>query len=224
MAEITPSPFISIEQVEPLTRPQICAWNKLLKAHARAGDAIDRATLLLYNIRTTYNFAKQKGIALPKLNPNLEKRLLDVITAFQKSNEAIRLVEDKVYGIRLNNGDIDIMKPNEKSFQGLIIPIIIGIVILAGAIATALWQKDEADKLSKKYNDILESSDDQFCEDRESSLCKAWEEKKLQKKYEKNMTIADTLKSGIVKAGTGLKLGALIGIPIALFFLFRKSK
>jgi len=222
MAEQT-TPFISIEQVEPLTLQQKNAWNRLLKAHVKAGEAIDRATLLLYNIRTVYDFAKENGISLPKLNPNLEQRLLDLVYSYQKSSEAIRGVEDKLYGIRITSGDIDIMKPNEKSFEGLIIPIIIGVVILAGAIAAAIWQKDEADNLSEKYNDILEASDEQFCADKESKLCQKWEERKLEKKYQKNLTIADSLKSGITRAGSGLKWGALIGIPIALFLIFRKK-
>ena len=215
------SPFISIEQVEPLSWQQKNAWNRLVKAHARAGDAVDRATLLLYNIRTTYDFAEKNGVVLPKLNPNLEKGLLDIVTSYQKSSVAIRGVEDKLYGIRINKNDIDIMKPNSQSFEGLIIPIIIGVVILAGAIATAIWQKDEADDLSKKYNDILKATDEQFCKDRESKLCQDWEEKKIEKKYEKNMTIADTLKSGITRAGSGLKWAALIGIPIAVYLAFR---
>ena len=190
-----------------------------------ASNAIDAAGLLLYNLYTTYSFAESHGVTLPTVDPSLESAFLDVLDSFEKTKQAIRKVQDKVFGIRLTkNGDIDIMKPKQQDFQGIIIPVIVGIVILAGAVGASIWQYKKASKLSRKYNNILDATDDTLCSNPESELCKNWEETKLEKKYVKNKTIADTLKSGISTAGKGLQIGLLVALPLAAYLLFVKRK
>jgi len=219
--------FLSmIEKATPLTAKEQAAWNRLLRYHDMASDMVDAAGLLLFNLYTTYTFAESKGIKLPTVDPALEVEFLDVLDSFELTKDAIRKVQDKVYGIRLTKDgrDLDIMKPKEQSFEGIIIPIIVGIVILGGAIGTSIWQYQKASALSKKYNDILEATDETLCKDRESGTCKDWEETKIKKKYQKNATIADTLKSGITTAGKGLQIGLIIALALGAFYLFGKRR
>jgi len=218
-----------VENVKPLSRSEQCAWNRLLKNHRAASNALDAAGFLLVNLYTTYDFAQKNGIALkPAFNATWESDWLEVQKSFEDVKAAIRKVEDHVYGIRLTKykagTDLDIIQPTEQSFQGFVIPILIGVVIVGAAIGASIWQYQKANALSKKYNDILKKTDDTLCSDKNSSLCKNWTQTKAKKNYVQNKTISDTLKSGISTVGKGLQIGLLVALPLAAWLLFGKKK
>jgi hypothetical protein len=212
-------PFIGIRAERPPNGSEMSLWDKLLREHRKAGNALDRAGLLLYNIYTTYTFGNSQGIIMPEFDPQIEVQYYDARKAFEASKMAIRGAEDHTYGIRVSNGDIDVMSPEQNQFYGfggLIIPVIIGLIVLGGAIATAIWQSKIATEVANKYREILFKTDAVFCANPNSKLCSDWTAYKQKHNYQQNITIADSLKKGIktVAGGLGLGLAAAVGLVV----------
>jgi hypothetical protein len=208
------------------TSNDLARWKRLLLEHDRATSAIDRAGLLLHNIYITWTFVKDTGVSLPKFNPDLEAQYFEVRAAIHDITKAVRLVQDKQAGIRLSgSSDLDIVEP-QQSLSGLIIPVIVGIVILAGAIGTAIYQSSVATKLGNEYRKILFDTNKIFCQNPNSELCKKWVAYKEQRKYDQTLETADslgeTLKKGVKTVAGGLATGLLVAVAAIAFMRFSK--
>lgn len=230
MPELLPSPQPIGWPIETLqrapTQNDLARWKRLLSEHDRATSALDRAALLLSNIYTTWTFAKAEGVSLPPFNPDLEAQYFDHSNAIHNLTRAIRLVQDKQAGIRLSEAnDLDIVEP-QQSLSGFIIPVIVGIVILAGAIGTAIYQSSVATKLGNEYRKILFDTNSIFCQNPKSELCQKWTAYKAKQKYETNLKAADslgeTLKKGVKAVAGGLATGLLVAVAAIVFMRFSK--
>lgn len=225
MSKMMPSPQpvgfpVEVIQREP-TSNELYRWKRLLDEHDRATSAIDRAGLLLYNIYTTWGFAKDAGVSLPSFDPDLEVQYFESRNAIHDITKAIRLVQDKQAGIRpAGASDLDILEP-QQSLSGLIIPVIAGIVILAAAIGAAIYQSSVATKLGNEYRKILFDTNRIFCQNPNSELCKKWTAYKGQRKYDQNLKVADslgeTLKKGVKAVAGGLATGLLVAVAAIAF-------
>jgi hypothetical protein len=229
MPELLPSPQpvgFPVEVIQrQTTSSEVARWKRLLLEHDRATSAVDRAGLLLHNIYTTWTFARDTGVSLPDFNPDLEAKYFDARAAIHDITKAIRLVQDKQAGIRpAGSSDLDIVEP-QQSLSGLIIPVIVGIVILAGAIGTAIYQSSVATKLGNEYRRILFDTNKIFCSDPGSDLCKKWNAYKGQRKYDQNLKVADTLgetlKKGVKAVASGLATGLLVAVAAIAFMRFK---
>lgn len=226
MTEISPAPTttglptMAIER--PPTSDEIERWQRLLSEHKRASNAIDSAALLLENIYTTWKFGSDNGIDLPAFNPDLEKKFFDIQESFERSKRAIRMVIDHRLGIRSAGlNDVDIVEPPSQALSGLIIPVIIGAVILASAIAVAIYQSRIATEIANQYRKILFDTNKIFCADPKSTLCQKWQHFKKARKYEQNISMSNSLTSaltgGVKTVVSGLATGLLVAIGLAVF-------
>lgn len=231
MPEFLPSPQpvgFAVEAIQRATTPDdLSRWKRLLDEHDRAMSAIDRAALLLTNIYITWTFAKEAGIALPAFDPDLETQYFDSSNAIHDLTRAIRLVQDKQAGIRpLGANDLDILEPQQSLSGGLIIAVIIGIVILAGAVGTAIYQSSVATKLGNEYRKILFDTNQIFCQNPQSELCQKWTAYKQKRRYDQNLKMADslgeTLKKGVKAVAGGLATGLLVAVAAIAFMRFSK--
>jgi hypothetical protein len=225
MPELVPSPQpvgFAVELIQRnTTSNEIARWNRLLLEYDRATSAVDRAGLLLHNIYITWTFAKDFGVSMPEFNPDLEAQYFDTKNAIHDITKAIRLVQDKQAGIRpAGSSDLDIVEP-QQSLSGLIIPVIVGIVILAGAIGTAIYQSSVATKLGNEYRKILFDTNKIFCQNPSSDLCKKWTAYKEQRKYDQTLRTADslgeTIKKGVKAVAGGLATGLLVAVAAIAF-------
>lgn len=230
MPELLPSPQLVGFPVEVIQRAptsnELSRWKRLLDNHDRATSAIDRAGLLLHNIYTTWSFSSDVGISLPSFDPDLEAQYFESRNAIHDITKAIRLVQDKQAGIRpAGASDLDILEP-QQSLSGFIIPVIVGIVILAGAIGTAIYQSSVATKLGNEYRKILFDTNSIFCQNPKSELCQKWTAYKAKQKYETNLKAADslgeTLKKGVKAVAGGLATGLLVAVAAIAFMRFSK--
>lgn len=225
MAEFTipvqPMPLYRVPS-RPIDSLEGSLWSRLLRLTAKAGNDIDRAGLLLQNIYLTFSFASQNAVFLSAMNPEDERKYYELKESHRALVEAIRGVEDKKYGIRINGHDLDILEPSN-DLSGLVIPVAVGVVVLAAAIATAIWQSKLATEIALKYRELLLRTDNTLCSDPTSKLCQKWKAEKKTSGYEKNMSLADTLKTGVSKIAGGLSTGLLIAIPIVAFLALRRK-
>lgn len=203
------------------TASDMSRWQRLKREFEKASNLIDAAGLLLENIYTTKMFADQNGINIT-IDPQFETRFFELKDQFEKLRGAIRMAEDHKIGIRPNGNDIDFVELPEYSMDGLIIPVIVGAVILAGAVAAAIYQQQENLKLVVKYGHLLNATDDLFCKDQSSPLCEKWEQTKKDAKYEQNMTIAQSLKKGIKTIAGGAATGLMLAIGLIVFLRSKK--
>lgn len=230
MTELLPAPTttglptLAIER--PPTSVEIERWQRLLAEHQRASNAVDSAALLLENIYTTWKFGSDNKITLPHFDPDLEKKFFDIKELFEQSKKAIRMVIDHKLGIRTSGiNDLDIVEPSPQALGGLIIPVIIGAVILASAIAVAIYQSRIATEIANAYRKLLFDTNKIFCTDPKSAICKKWQSYKKARKYEQNINLSNSLtnalKGGVKTVVSGLATGLLVAIGLAVFLRSR---
>lgn len=225
-----PQPITNVARIRLATTKEQNAWRSLLAHHKSACKWLDVAGILLTNVYTTYRFAAENGVSLSPMSPDMESDYYDARDSFDKSKRAIRGVKDRVYGIRITGNDLDIMKSQEEPEQvsglgGIILPIVVGVIILAGAIGAAIWQSRVAQKVANQYRKLLFDTNKIFCADPSSDLCEKWEAYKLKNNYTKNETLADSLSKGIRAVGGGIgKAVFLIGAVFALTMFWRKTR
>jgi hypothetical protein len=224
MPETTPitytDPLPGIPSHRAPTSAERGAWNRLLVNHDNALRALDRAGLLLRNVYTTFQFGGENGIVLTPIDPTFESDYYAGRKNMSELTRMIRDVEDGKLGIRLASGDIDIMTLPAQQFSGWIIPAVgVGLIALViGAGAYAYNESKRAAMIAVVFAKLLHDTDRMFCSKPGSATCQKWKAVKAEKKYEQNMTLADSLKAGAKTVLTGLGLGilALIGLPILL--------
>jgi hypothetical protein len=223
LSPVRPVPIESIDIERSPTSAELALWNRLLHAHSQASDALDIAGLLLENLYTVYTFADKHNIRLESPSPELEEKYYELRDSFKALTSAIRAVQDHSAGIRIASGnDIDIIEPSNERMDGLIIPVIIGAVIVAGAIAVATYQTKQSVEIAMEYRRILATADKHLCNNKNSDVCKKWETEKKQSGYVKNKTLSEQLTRGVSNVSSGLKWGLLIGIPVGIYLLATK--
>ena len=225
----SPIGFQSQNIARPANWRERSKWNELLSVFDRDQIEMDRASLLLANIQLTYRFAESQKIGMPDIS-NINDEYISARSKFDELKEAIRGVEDHRFGIRLTTDgkDIDIMKPGggdlSGALSGLIIPVIVGGIIVAGAIGDAWYQTKVNIELFNKYRSLLENTNRVFCYDKSSKLCQDWQSLKTKNNYDQNIKMADSLSgslSGGVKKIAG-SVGVALGVGIVAAIILRR--
>lgn len=141
----------------------------------------------------------------------------------------IQGVEEEKIGLQFRNGDIDIVGPptmtNDelqywKGFSGpaemgwLLIAAGILIVATAVAVIDALW--NEANDVKLQNNALLDDLNSRYCQVPSSELCKAWLQRKEERGYKKELTLAEQFQKAAEKVGSTLTTGAGWGIALAI--------
>lgn len=209
------------------TRDELSRWNDLLRHLDRAQKTHARAFALLANVAIAANYCASRGIVVPFFGtmPDLEQRLFAVGNELDKITRLVRDVEDGVLGARYVNGDFDIIQPSSPSnLQGFFIPVLLGLVALAGVISRLIWVERENNELSDNYNEILAATDKTLCADPGSTTCIDWKKTKSEKAYVENKTLADTLRDAAASTGRGLGMGLMIAIPLIAWSWFGRNR
>lgn len=169
------------------------------------------------------------------VNPDLWQKLDLSIKSVNRSNRLITGVENEKLGVRFTKDDIDILAPKTMS-EGEIeeykqlgwIIIVVGVVVLAAGIAYTWWVTDENEKLKTEYNNILVASDQKFCADPNSAICKAWIERKNKENFAQKKSTIEKLESGITDfvdtAKKGVGAGLAVAIALIAFSWFGKKR
>lgn len=204
------------------SRAELGIWERLIKQHRKASDAIDRCSLLFQCAIIAQRFADANTIDIRVIPAELEQEYLAVLAEFTKLTNAIRGVEDHTLGVNFRDGDVDILSTqNEVSGLGAIPLIILGVVVVAGCIAVAYWATKNALEISQQAARAIKKADSAFCADPDSELCQRWNEEKLSSGYTRNESLAETIKSGVESVGKSLVFGAIA--LVAISFLWRRK-
>jgi hypothetical protein len=122
------------------------------------------------------------------------------------------------------DGEVNIMAPASmppeevRYWKGLAgWPIIaIGIAIVVGVVGTIALLKSENARLKKKVNWQHDQLNENFCQDPGSSLCNAWEQRKKDSGYDREIGLSETLDDMAGQIGGALKKGSMWGLVIAI--------
>lgn len=227
MPEFAPYPTKPLNDwVRGPTQSEMSTWDRLLQQHKAAGDALDLCALLFENAIIAFRFAERHELGMQIIPPTLEQRYLAVKSRFSRLTRAIRGVEDHTLGVRFVDGDVDILAESDESADehglGMVPLVIVGVVVIAAAVAVAYWATQEAIDISRQAAELVRKADAEFCADPNSELCQSWKQEKMSTRFAKNETLADTIKSGVVKVGSGIAMGAMLLIGVAMFLGRRK--
>lgn len=193
-----------------------------VEARARRVDAIAfRAGLLLENMTIAYRFGAARGVPLAPVPADLESRFLFAWEENMRVQDAVRKIGARQWGARWNGKDFDAIDPSGGAgLEGIFIPIAIGAVALAGLVSRLIWVEKENTDLGGKYNAILEKTDRVLCSDPKSTTCQDWQREKTVSNYQRNVTMADSIKGAVGSIGAGLGKGLLIALPVLAALLF----
>lgn len=240
--DLNAPPTLPVEawEREP-TSSELSAWRKLIGQYQRAGDAIDACNLMFENMRQLQVFATDNGVEIPYVDPSIEKRFQEVLSQFNGLKRAIRGVEDHTLGLHYRYklspsgntsfDDIDIVAPSEEVAKqhgfgsasfGAIGIIIVGVVVLVGAIAAAYWATQNAIEISQQARALVKKADAALCSDPDSSICQKWQADKLESKFDDKESLAESITAGVTKVGSGLVIGALALLAVGLLWKGRK--
>jgi len=227
MNDVQKKPSVAIDFERGPTRSELSTWERLLRNHQNALRENQIAGLALTNASIVYQFAGENAVFLVPFPPELEQKYLDVRSKLGTLTRAIRGVEDLTLGVSFSNGDIDILAPTEESAIehgfGLIPLVILGVVVLAGAIAAAIWATKNSIEISNQAREIAARADKTLCSDPNSELCKKWKIEKSSTGYNRNVSVLETVKSSLGAVGQGIGSGLAIAIPLLAFWAFGRK-
>lgn len=202
------------------TRPtteQVRRWGECLALYEQVQDKIFALQLQHETLTAKTLYASQNQFTLNLIGADTtEKRFFLLKENMIRVQQAFEKVRSHEYGLKWRDGDFDIMSP-EPSMGALFIPIIVGILILAGCFASLYHMGKNSDELLDDYQKLNQAADSALCKDPSSDLCKGWQIVKENQKIAEKESFADTLKGGLSK---GLTVAlALVGVSFALSFL-----
>lgn len=221
MAETIPYELIHQYERGPSAQ-EMSQWQHLLNLHQRAGELVTACSAIFNNGVILTKFAADNDFFLETINPELEQRFLQVLETYKKLTKAIRGCKDRKFGIQFSAGDIDILAPDAETAEqegfGAIPLIIVGVVVVAGAIAAAYWATQNAIEISNQARALVEAADNQLCSNPASPICKKWETRKKQTNYAANKSLADSVQTGISRVGNGLIISAVAALGIGILW------
>jgi len=156
-----------------------------------------------------------QGMTISVTSPkSLEDELIELKNTWQPIRNAMNQVDDNVYGIQESDGDIDIVQPSNE--MGAIVLAIVGIVVVAGLVATCVAMYRHSREVNKKYNRLRIATDNVFCENPDSEQCTKWIRYKKESGYDLEENLVDT---AIRQVGSAVATGAKFGIGAGIAIL-----
>lgn len=221
----------SLSYERPPTLQELRKWEEAQRRLSRSFTLAKSSILLWQNLKMMSEFLTAHNFQLATFPTEelgeLEALYLRTWNELQTIKKLVRAVEDQEYGLRYRNGDFDIIDPSQSSVDGFgfpFIPVVVGVVALAGLITRLVYCERTLTEIRSDYNDILEHSDAALCADPSSQICADWEAEKQTKKYEVQKSFSDHLKESLGSvAGKGAGYGILILIGgLAVSMLLRR--
>lgn len=201
------------------SRALVAQWDRCLQLMDEVIDKEFAISLLSEALIAKAIYAQSAGVTLPIDAALAEQRYLVLRKKASDIYQAVSAVRQKEYGLRLRDGDFDIIAPSTQALNGLFIPLAVGAVIVAGCFLTLYHLGEDASKLVIEYKKLNKSADTVLCKDPNSDLCKNWNVVKAAQKIEEKEGFADSLMGGVSK---GLTVGLAVAIGmLALSFIRR---
>lgn len=210
---------------------------KSFKRQGRSVNLLVKATYLsVQNALAQQAFAKEHELELSAFSP-LHQKTKSLVKIDRALQNIITDVELELLGLRFTNGDFDILAPQGITGDALAryqptslgwIPLVVGVVVVAGAVGWIAWLRMENETLVDDYNELLEETDNKFCADPNSDICQTWLQRKIEVAYEERESTIDKIAREAAELGKTLKTGAhwglVIGIPLVLWALFARKQ
>jgi hypothetical protein len=221
----------------PPTSREIATWESIRNRIINLDRAILANRLKAENLDLAENFSLKYGIIVSNV-PSIASEGLNVLeTNVRKLKNIVSSVESFKLGIRLrSDGDLDILaspgtkkealtKYDLESIDGIpIIPILIGVVVIAGLGALVAYMKKKNDEITTSYNRALIEADDRLCADPDSAMCIDWEQTKKKEGFEKRLSLVESLTETAKPIAKGLGVGLAIGIALFIWSFARGEK
>lgn len=199
-------------------------WSDFVKLADRVMMMTGANGLRLRNYETIARFAESVGIKT--VDPTEAKKELNIISAdILRIKKAIALVEANELGIQFSvDGEISIVAPTSYTKEQIasyglgawpLILIGVGIVLIGGIVARALWMESKNAELESKVDGWTKFVDGELCKDPNDPKCAAWKTEKA-KDYTPTKNTIDRLVEGLAEVGTTAKKGLGWGIAIAI--------
>ena len=212
------------------TQYEMGRWRKFERTFDRLTLLYIRARIKQSNADVAVRVGNKHGMILPypvDVDAKID-RIGDFIT---RTRKAIRGVEDHKYGIRVVDGDIDILEPEDEEGELgavlLAIALATGAVIVVGAIAHTIRVSLEAEESEEAYEQVVTYADQKFCA-RPGPACTDWNKVKESVEYKRNESYIDGIatKLGQVggKAMNVLGWGLVIAVPVLLYSWFGRRR
>lgn len=208
-------------------------WNEFVILTDRVGRRILANSARSMNCRTITAFCTSRNIPVSDVS-DLDARLTQLANEWRRIKKAIDYVHNYDLGVRITNGNIDIVAPANYTAEqiaamglsGWFLPILVGILVISGVGIKMLSLWEENDNLKNEYDTMIKASERRICEDPDSADCVAWKREKDETEYNKNKTLIDDIEESLTSVGTtikkGLGVGALLAIPLLVFLVARK--
>lgn len=158
-----------------------------------------------------------------------------LVKAVNRAKRLIDAVENEKLGLRFAHGDIDIMAPPDMTadqiaeyhLMGFVL-IAVGVVVIAGIIATQIVWNNESLKQTDQFNRLLKTADNKYCADPASPTCAAWLNRKKAEGFKQKKNIIERIEGGIKgvvsSATSGLGIGIALAIPLAAYVFAKGNR
>jgi hypothetical protein len=141
------------------------------------------------------------------------------MSAVEKQQLAIRLSDE-------NKADVDIVIPIKTGLGIPVIPIGIGVVVVAGLLWRWVTLEKRTADLSSELKKTVQAADDRICADPTSAACLSWRAERASGDWQKRESLIESLQAAARKIGAGIGAGlefAIVGAVIAgLIWLFKE--
>lgn len=223
---------VKIQSSRNMLPKEFARWNYLRNLIFRAKDRWQAARHRMNVVIEISKFCTQNGIELQTLSniSNVEKDLLSLETEIRSGLAIFFDCENGYLGINFHDNDFDVIQPAtdiSPTVQGLGFPPIvaaaIGVISVVALISRWAYIEHKAVDLDVKLKNTIRESDKLLCSDSNSEICSKWKERKETAGIKREASIAETITSGLDKAGHGLSIGIAIALPVLAYAMFRKG-
>lgn len=215
------------------TQKQVAKFEKFKKIGSAINKYAKAAKMRGETIAEGIRIGRDNGVSLPDA-----VAFISEVQNFQETDRKLQLIISAVLvgdlGIRdsSRNNDLDIMAPSGTTddelmqYQlGSITAIVIGVVVLYGAITVAYSQYQRAERIKAKYTEAKAYVDNRLCADPSSPQCAEWKAFKSSPSQTERESFWDNLEKLAKRIAEsvigGTKWGLIVGIPLGIFLLVR---
>jgi hypothetical protein len=213
------------------TEAQLAKWDNIVATARAINLRVKAAAIGARNIAAIVQIGRRHGIELGDSVAYLST-VQQLQAKDDKYQRIINAVLTEELGIRFRGGEIDIMAPADSTddeliqYQGLgIAGIVIGIVIVFGAVAFGAHFFMESTKIAKRNKLLVKQSKRQLCADPDSDECEELETFLASDEYQDTQSLYDSAMEAADDAGElirgGLHWGVALAIPVALWMIFK---
>ena len=201
-------------------------WDSCKTAQKRVNFRVMAWQAIRLQVQTYNDWANANGQApiivtdAPFYAAQAEQQTLSKnMSAVEQQQLAIRLSDE-------NKADLDIVIPIKTGLGIPVIPIGIGVVVVAGLLWRWVMLEKRTADLSTELKKAVDTADRMICSNPTSAACVSWKAAKVAGDWQKRESLIESLQAAARKVGAGIATGLEFAIAIAaiigIFWLFKK--